>query len=70
MLEYDIFLCRKCGSVNAGRIGALTFTCPHCGTRNAASKSIRLATKVASGKVQETMAKIKMERGISKEKIG
>ncbi len=63
MTEYDILLCKKCGFVNAGRVGAATFTCPHCGSRNVISKSVRLATKVPSGKVQETMARIKMERG-------
>lgn len=62
-MDYDILLCRKCGSVNAGRVGAATFSCPNCGTRNMVSKSVRLATKVESGRVQETMAKIKMERG-------
>jgi predicted RNA-binding Zn-ribbon protein involved in translation (DUF1610 family) len=61
-VEYDILLCRKCGSVNAGRSGAATFSCPHCGARNTSSKCVVLAPKVKSGRVQEMMARIKMER--------
>lgn len=69
-MEYDILLCRKCGWVNAGRNGAATFTCPHCGTRNTASKCVALATKVKSGRVQEKMARIKMERAHQEGKLG
>lgn len=61
-MEYDILLCRKCGWVNAGRQGAMTFSCPHCGARNMSSKCVVLASKVKSARVQETMARIKMER--------
>jgi len=69
-VEYDILLCRKCGSVNAARAGAATFSCPHCGARNTTAKSVRLATKVESRRVQETMARIKMERGGSDIRLG
>jgi predicted RNA-binding Zn-ribbon protein involved in translation (DUF1610 family) len=69
-MEYDVLLCKKCGWVNAGRTGAATFTCPHCGTRNVSSKCVALIRKVKSGQVQETMARIKMERAHQDGKIG
>lgn len=70
MVEYDIFLCRKCGSLNAGRTGAATFSCPHCGTRNTVAKSVRLAARVESRQVQGTMARMKMERGGRESHVG
>jgi predicted RNA-binding Zn-ribbon protein involved in translation (DUF1610 family) len=69
-MEYDILLCKKCGWVNAGRTGAATFTCPHCGARNASSKCVVLARKVKSGLVPETMGRIKMERANTDGKLG
>lgn len=69
-MEYDILLCRKCGWVNAGRRGAATFSCPHCGSRNTSSKCVVLASRIKSTRVQETMARIKMERSLQDGKLG
>lgn len=69
-MDYDILLCRKCGWVNAGRTGAMTFSCPHCGARNTSSKCVVLASRVNSGRVQSTMAKIKMERAGKEGQLG
>jgi len=61
-LKYDIYLCRKCGGVCAGRQDATTFTCCYCGTRNSAEKSLRLAGGVESKDVPDTIGRIKMAR--------
>ncbi len=69
-MEYDILLCRKCNSVNVGRSGAATFSCPYCGARNTASKCVKLASRVPSVRIQATVARIKMERGGHDAKLG
>ena len=66
---YDIFLCRKCGWVNAGKTGAATFSCRQCGARNDVLKSVRLAAGVDSRDIQKVMARIKMERGSQSENL-
>jgi len=61
-LNYDIYLCRKCGGVCAGRQDASTFTCCYCGTRNSVEKSLRLAKGIESKDVPGAIGRIKMAR--------
>lgn len=69
-MNYDIFLCRKCGAVCAGREGASTFKCCHCDTVNRVDKSLRLASSVESKNVSRVIAKIKMERADNPKRFG
>jgi hypothetical protein len=61
-MKYDIYLCRKCGGVCAGRQGATTFTCCYCGTRNSTEKSLRLVGGVESKEVPNTIGRLKTAR--------
>lgn len=61
-MKYDIYLCRKCGGVCAGRLRATTFTCCYCNTRNRTKKSLRLVSGVESKEVPNTIAKLKTVR--------
>lgn len=61
-MKYDIYLCRKCGGVCAGRQDASTFMCCYCGTRNSAEKSLRLAGGVESKDVPDAIGRLKMAR--------
>ena len=61
-MKYDIYLCKKCGVVCAGREQALSFKCMYCGTVNKAGRSGRMATGVESKNIAEVIGKIKMAR--------
>lgn len=60
-MRYDIYLCRRCGGVCAGRDGSSTFKCTYCGTVNRVEKSRKLATGVDSGEVSQVMGRMKMD---------
>jgi hypothetical protein len=61
-LKYDIYLCKKCGGVCAGRQDATTYTCCYCRTRNSAKKSLRLVGGVEPKDVPDTIGRLKMAR--------
>jgi len=61
-LKYDVYLCRRCGSVCAGSQGAASFTCCYCGARNLAERSLRLARGIDSKSVPEVIGRLKMAR--------
>lgn len=69
-MNYDIFLCKKCDAVCAGREGASTFKCCHCGTVNRVDKSLRLALDVDSKNVSGVIARIKMARADKSKSLG
>jgi hypothetical protein len=68
-VNYDIFLCKKCAAVCAGREGASTFKCCHCGTVNRVDKSLRLVSGVESKNVSGMIARIKMARADKPERL-
>ncbi|MCX8182162.1 MAG: hypothetical protein N3D12_03485 [Candidatus Methanomethyliaceae archaeon] len=61
-MRYNIYLCRKCGAVCAGREGASSFKCHFCGKRNIAERAIPIVKGVESKDVQQTIAKIKLSK--------
>jgi|YelNatPaOPRAMG01_1025707.scaffolds.fasta_scaffold01607_20 hypothetical protein len=61
-LRYNIYLCRKCGAVCAGREGASSFTCCYCGRRNNAEGAVTIVRGVESRDVPHTIAKIKLSK--------
>ncbi|MBC7113481.1 MAG: hypothetical protein H5T34_05645 [Candidatus Methanomethyliales bacterium] len=61
-MRYNIYLCRKCGAVCAGREGASSFTCCYCGSRNNTEKAVRVVKGVDSKEVQQTIARLKLSK--------
>jgi hypothetical protein len=61
-MKYNIYLCKKCGGICAGRLSAATFTCCYCGTRNRTEKSLRLVSGVESNEVPNIIGRLKMTR--------
>ena len=70
LLRYNIYLCRRCGGICAGRDGASTFRCTYCGEVNHAGKSRKIAKEIDSNDIQATIARIKMERAEQNKKLG
>jgi hypothetical protein len=70
IVNYDIFLCRKCAAVCAGREGASTFKCCYCGTVNRVDKNLRLASCIESKNVSDVIARIKMTRADRSKSLG
>jgi predicted RNA-binding Zn-ribbon protein involved in translation (DUF1610 family) len=69
-VNYDIFLCKKCAAVCAGREGASTFKCCHCGAANRIDRSLKLASCVESKNVSGVIARIKMARADKDQHLG
>ncbi|MDH5810767.1 MAG: hypothetical protein QXO54_02425 [Candidatus Methanomethylicaceae archaeon] len=61
-MRYNIYLCRKCGAVCAGREGASSFTCCFCGTRNNTEKAVSVMKGIESRDVQHVIAQIKLSK--------
>ena len=61
-MRYNIYLCRKCGAVCAGREGASSFTCCNCGRKNDAQGAVTIVREVESRDVPQTIAKIKLSK--------
>ncbi|MGC8936215.1 MAG: hypothetical protein ACP5KV_02460 [Candidatus Methanomethylicaceae archaeon] len=61
-MRYNIYLCRKCGAVCAGREGANSFTCCFCGLRNRAEKTRIIARGIESKDVPHVIAQIKASK--------
>ncbi|MBC7120323.1 MAG: hypothetical protein H5T33_01890 [Candidatus Methanosuratus sp.] len=59
---YRILLCRKCGQPCASQEGSKTFTCAYCGSRNEASRSVRIFEHLDSKDVPAVLAKLKSAR--------
>jgi len=62
VVRYNIYICRNCGAVCAGREGASSFTCCFCGRRSSTEKAIPVVKGVESKDVQRLVAQLKLSR--------